>query len=101
MYTVTSLPLDSRTRVIFRRAEFGFFGVIVLTCKQTPRFCGHFSSTGALLNFRGGLRRLRTSWLIVGIGCLRLSSRSRPRCQAGILYCAKFGCPVSRGQPTA
>ena len=54
MYTVTSLPFDSRTRVIFRRAEFGFFGVIVRTSRQTPRFCGHFSSTGDLLNFRFG-----------------------------------------------
>ena len=31
MYTVTSLPFESRTRVIFRRAEFGFLGVIVRT----------------------------------------------------------------------
>jgi hypothetical protein len=23
-----------------RRAEFGFFGVMVRTCTQTPRFCG-------------------------------------------------------------
>ena len=34
--------------MIFRRAEFGFLGVIVLTCKQTPRFCGHLSNTGRL-----------------------------------------------------
>jgi hypothetical protein len=67
MYTVTSLPFDKRTRVIFRKAEFGFFGVIVRTSKHTPRFCGHLSSTGDLLNFRGGLRFLRTSWLIVGM----------------------------------
>ena len=40
---------------------------MVLTCKQTPRFCGHWSKTGALLNLRGTRRRLRTSWLIVGM----------------------------------
>ncbi len=37
---MTSIWFDSRTRAIFRRAEFGFFGVIVRTCRQTPRFCG-------------------------------------------------------------
>jgi hypothetical protein len=68
MYTVTSLPFDNRTRVIFRRAEFGFFGVIVRTCKQTPRLKGQRSRIGDLLNFRFGRRRLRTSWLIVGMG---------------------------------
>src|SRR5688572_12914712 len=70
MYTVTSLPLDKRTRVIFRSAEFGFLGVIVRTRRHTPRFCGHLSSTGDLLNLRLGRRRLRTSWLTVGIAGL-------------------------------
>jgi hypothetical protein len=67
MYTVTSLPFDNRTRVIFRRAEFGFFGVIVRTNKHTPRFCGHLSKTGDLLNFRFARRRWRTSWFTVGM----------------------------------
>jgi hypothetical protein len=35
--------------VIFRKAELGFLGVIVLTCKQTPRFWAQRSSTGDLL----------------------------------------------------
>jgi hypothetical protein len=61
MYTVTSLPFDSRTRVIFRRAEFGFLGVIVRTKRHTPRFCGHLSKTGDFENFRFGRRRRRTS----------------------------------------
>jgi hypothetical protein len=34
------MPFDKRTRATFRNAEFGFFGVIVLTCVQTPRFWG-------------------------------------------------------------
>src|SRR5512145_2407781 len=67
MYTVTSLPFERRTRVIFRRAEFGFLGVIVRTRRHTPRFCGHLSSTGDLLNFRLDRRGRRTSWLTVGI----------------------------------
>jgi hypothetical protein len=32
-----------------RRAEFGFFGVVVYTRVQTPRFCGQESSAGELL----------------------------------------------------
>src|SRR5207237_6913577 len=38
MYAVTSMWLVRRTRAIFRSAEFGFFGVIVRTIVQTPRF---------------------------------------------------------------
>jgi hypothetical protein len=34
------MPLVSRTRATFRRAEFGFFGVVVYTRVQTPRRCG-------------------------------------------------------------
>jgi hypothetical protein len=37
---VTSIPFESLTRAIFRSAEFGFLGVIVLTTVHTPRFCG-------------------------------------------------------------
>jgi hypothetical protein len=29
MYAVTSTPLERRTRQTLRRAEFGFFGVVV------------------------------------------------------------------------
>jgi hypothetical protein len=81
MYTVTSLPLDSRTRVIFRRAELGFLGVIVRTCRQTPRLAGHRSRTGDFENFRFARRRRRTSWLIVGMQTalgLALSGRGKP-----------------------
>jgi len=31
MYAVTSRPVVNRTRAIFRKAEFGFFGVVVFT----------------------------------------------------------------------
>jgi hypothetical protein len=55
------LPFESRTRVIFRSAEFGFLGVIVRTNRHTPRFCGHLSKTGDFENFRFALRRRRTS----------------------------------------
>ncbi len=33
-------------RATLRRAEFGFLGVMVLTCKQTPRFCGQACMAG-------------------------------------------------------
>jgi hypothetical protein len=38
MYAVISLLFDRRTRATLRSAEFGFFGVTVFTCRQTPRF---------------------------------------------------------------
>src|SRR5262249_52651319 len=67
MYAVTSTPLDSRTRATLRSAEFGFFGVMILTCKQTPRFCGQPCRAGCFGRRDGCLRGLRTSWFIVGI----------------------------------
>src|SRR4051812_40699094 len=61
------MPLDSRTRATFRSAEFGFFGVIVFTTVQTPRFCGHPCMAGCLGLDRCGWRGDLISWLIVGI----------------------------------
>jgi hypothetical protein len=75
MYAVTSMPFVSRTRAILRSAEFGFFGVIVRTCVQTPRFWGEpfprdvrflselkvKRSAGAFVFFMGFLRPCRTS----------------------------------------
>jgi hypothetical protein len=34
------MPLLKRTLAIFRKAEFGFFGVVVVTLIQTPRLKG-------------------------------------------------------------
>src|SRR5687768_12389338 len=84
MYAVTSLPLLSRTRAILRSAELGFFGVIVLTWRHTPRFCGLASRSLTLL-IRARLRRgFLINWLIVGIvarsfGKLLLGPRPRTR----------------------
>ena len=66
----TSIPFVSRTRAIFRSAEFGFFGVIVETRVQTPRFCGAPWSAGVLVFSRLDVRPLRISWLTVGIAPL-------------------------------
>src|SRR3989338_1992481 len=66
MYAVVSFPFESTTRATLRSAEFGFFGVIVLTMRQTPRFCGQFSSSSDLLFLTFWRRPLRTNWLIVG-----------------------------------
>src|SRR4051794_38511559 len=76
MYAVTSTPVESRTRATFRSAEFGFFGVIVLTTVQTPRFCGHPCMAGCFGFDRCGTRGFFTSWLIVGIP--NLSQARRP-----------------------
>src|SRR6266478_4119410 len=67
MYAVTSTPLDKRTRATLRKAEFGFLGVMVLTCRHTPRFCGQLCRAGCFGLRYCCLRGLRTSWLIVGI----------------------------------
>jgi hypothetical protein len=77
MYAVTSYPLVSLTRATLRNAEFGFFGVVVYTRVQTPRFWGLASSAGALRFFSTFSRPRRTSWLIVGIRRPFASSRYR------------------------
>ena len=64
---MTSCPLVSRTRATFRRAEFGFLGVVVYTRMHTPRFCGHACIAGVFDFLRTASRPCRTSWLIVGI----------------------------------
>src|SRR5215212_6010804 len=72
MYAVTSTPLERRTRATLRRAEFGFFGVVVYTRVQTPRRWGEPFSAGVLVFSTLSSRPLRTSWLIVGMGGLDL-----------------------------
>src|SRR6202044_542024 len=64
---MTSWPLVRRTLATLRKAEFGFFGVRVMTCTQTPRRCGAPLSAGDLVLTTTLRRPLRTSWLIVGI----------------------------------
>ena len=80
------MPFVNLTRAILRSAEFGFFGVIVRTWMQTPRFWGaplprcirFFSasyvnrSAGAEVFFPAFLRPFRTSWFIVGKRSLNL-----------------------------
>ena len=56
-----------RTRAILRSAEFGFFGVVVLTDRHTPRFCGHFCRIGAVGFAAIAFLPLRINWLIVGM----------------------------------
>src|ERR671927_249212 len=70
---MTSKPLVRRTLATLRSAEFGFFGVVVYTRVQTPRFCGFCSIAGTLDLAFCGSRPLRISWLIVGIETLHLS----------------------------
>jgi hypothetical protein len=51
-------------------AEFGFFGVRVMTWMHTPRRKGEFSRAGDLDFVRILFRPLRTSWLMVGIAAV-------------------------------
>src|SRR5581483_10976673 len=67
------MPFVSRTRATFRSAEFGFFGVCVMTRVQTPRFCGEPSRWGVFVFAFTVLRPFRTSWFTVGMGFLRAS----------------------------
>src|SRR5690606_593043 len=99
MYAVTSIPLERRTRAYLRSAEFGFFGVIVPTRVQTPRFCGEFWEISSLRKLlypycRAGaadldclrFRPFRISWLIVGKYATSSPSNSRPQNQAVHLW---------------
>src|SRR5688572_22741986 len=84
------MPFVRRTRATFRSAEFGFFGVRVMTWRHTPRRCGAprpalvvclrvFSvrrRAGAFTFLTAGLRPLRTSWLMVGNENLAWLSRN-------------------------
>ena len=69
MYAPTSIWLVSRTRATLRSAEFGFFGVVVYTRVQTPRFCGAPLRAGVLTLVGGVFRPFRTSWFTVGTRC--------------------------------
>src|SRR5262245_47918412 len=74
--------LESRTRATLRRAEFGFLGVMILTCRHTPFFCGHPCIAGCLGRLRCGTRGCFTSWLIVGMvggTSLRISTIPSPQ----------------------
>jgi hypothetical protein len=72
--------LVNRTLAIFRKAEFGFFGVVVLTFKHTPRLKGPSDlvgrffkvlktclNAGDLLLVPVDFLAFLFSWLIVGI----------------------------------
>src|SRR5688500_17075877 len=65
------MPLVRRTRATLRRAEFGFFGVLVYTRVQTPRRWGA-PFRAAVLPLAGfDSRPLRTSCWMVGTVVLR------------------------------
>jgi hypothetical protein len=61
------MPFVNLTRATFRRAEFGFFGVVVYTLMHTPRRCGDCIRAGLLVFPRVSLRACLINWLIVGI----------------------------------
>jgi hypothetical protein len=58
----------NRTLATLRKAEFGFFGVVVYTRTHTPRLWGHSCKAARFLVATTFLRCLFISWLMVGIG---------------------------------
>src|SRR5258705_8687589 len=64
---MTSILLVNRTLATFRRAEFGFLGVVVYTRVHTPRLCGQLSSALDLLLARMISLPFLTNCCIVGI----------------------------------
>src|SRR5512133_994343 len=89
MYAVISIWLVRRTFATLRRAEFGFFGVVVYTRVQTPRFCGFCSIAGTFDLAFCGSRPLRISWLIVGMKPFTLSMPAKTHDQAAGGYFAQ------------
>lgn len=61
------MPVVSLTLAILRRAELGFLGVMVLTCRQTPLLCGQLFKAGDLLFFFLDILPDLINWEIVGI----------------------------------
>src|SRR5271155_5673669 len=90
---MTSWPLVRRTFATLRKAEFGFLGVRVITCTQTPRRCGAPLSAGDFVLTTTLRRPLRTNWLIVGIPyfCLELNFYN-PICRKSVLGVAETFC---------
>src|SRR3954449_7814038 len=81
------MPPEMRTRATLRRAEFGFFGVVVYTRVHTPRRCGAATfflrplpdlRPGVDSFFGFGLRPLRMSWLVVGMRRRMVAGRIGP-----------------------
>lgn len=73
------MPDVSRTRHTFRRAEFGFFGVMVYTRVHTPRRCGDPARAIVLLFFGFGFRPCRTSCCTVGTSAVNSLSANPHR----------------------
>src|SRR5690349_22828628 len=92
------MPFVRRTRATLRRAEFGFFGVVVYTRVQTPRRCGAARTflrpwldlrPGVESFFLGFLRPLRTSWLMLGMR-RRMLAAAEPASRAGYVWRGPF-----------
>src|SRR3990167_3767993 len=61
------MPLVKRTLVTFLKAELGFLGVCVFTCRHTPLFCGQPFKAGAFVFFFFSVLPNLINWLMVGI----------------------------------
>lgn len=68
-----SWPFERRTQATFLKAELGFFGVFVLTWRQTPRRWGHCWRAGDFRLLTLSVRPFFTSWLNVGMSAILLN----------------------------
>jgi hypothetical protein len=66
---VTENLLDNLIRATFRRAEFGFFGVVIKIFKQTPFFWGDFPKA-RVFHFLIFFFLFINNWFIVGISSI-------------------------------
>src|SRR5258708_6206457 len=113
MYAVTSIEPEMRTRATLRRAELGFFGVVVYTRVHTPRRCGAATlrlrpapdfRPGVASFFLGATRPRRTSCEVVGMRALMLAvplcpgAVPRRRRYAGRLRPLRRRCDARRAQ---
>ena len=67
MWANISCRLLNRTFAILRRAELGFFGVLVETRRHTPCFWGHWSEARVRSVRRFSSLPWRINWFFVGI----------------------------------
>src|SRR3989338_2399406 len=67
MYAVISLPLVRRTRAIFRIAEFGLRGVLVVTRVHTPRLNGELYAFGRFFTLSKPTASAPTRDFVIGL----------------------------------
>ena len=90
------MPVVNLTRAIFLKAELGFFGVMVRTCKHTPLLCGQAFKAGDLVFFLLDILPNLINWEIVGIFYTLATSFVSSSFFSASLVLANFTTSISR-----